>query len=263
MAIVTTDNKHYKAIADKVREIKGTEETMTPSEMPSKVQEVYEKGKSEGGGDSWYDTFWDNYQNNGESGVAGTYGKRTIFDKAFSGYGWYDANFSPKYNMKPLRCSLTFQTSHITNLEELLQEQGRSIDTSDCEDFQQIFQDCRSTHLPKIDARNATTLSYAFSSRYLVSIRELVVSETTPFSNAFNAASNLVYMYVTGTIGQNRFDVSNSTKLDKESLMSIINALKDFTGTGETRTVTLGATNLAKLTDAEKAIATQKGWTLA
>jgi hypothetical protein len=30
----------------------------------------------------------------------------------------------------------------------------------------------------------------------------------------------------------------------------------------EKRTVTLGTTNLAKLNDAEKAIATQKGWTL-
>jgi hypothetical protein len=30
----------------------------------------------------------------------------------------------------------------------------------------------------------------------------------------------------------------------------------------ETHSVTLGTTNLAKLTDAEKAIATQKGWTL-
>jgi hypothetical protein len=33
--------------------------------------------------------------------------------------------------------------------------------------------------------------------------------------------------------------------------------------TGETKTLTLGATNLAKLTNEEKAIATQKGWTLA
>ena len=32
---------------------------------------------------------------------------------------------------------------------------------------------------------------------------------------------------------------------------------------GTTKTITLGATNLAKLTEGEKAIATGKGWTLA
>ena len=40
--------------------------------------------------------------------------------------------------------------------------------------------------------------------------------------------------------------------------MSIINALKS----GVTQTLTLGTDNLAKLTDTEKAIATEKGWTL-
>jgi hypothetical protein len=45
--------------------------------------------------------------------------------------------------------------------------------------------------------------------------------------------------------------------------MNVINILKDYSGSGTTYTLTLGSTNLAKLTDAEKAIATEKGWTLA
>ena len=52
------------------------------------------------------------------------------------------------------------------------------------------------------------------------------------------------------------------TFVSMEELNSIINALKDYSGSGKTYTCTLGATNLAKLTDAEKAIATEKGWTL-
>lgn len=53
---------------------------------------------------------------------------------------------------------------------------------------------------------------------------------------------------------------SDCTNLTHDSLMSIINNLKTVTST---QTLTLGSTNLAKLTDSEKAIATNKGWTLA
>ena len=65
-----------------------------------------------------------------------------------------------------------------------------------------------------------------------------------------------------GDIG-NSINFSTCTKLNHDSLMSIINHLKDFSGTSTTKTCTLGSSNLAKLTDAEKAIATQKGWSLA
>ena len=48
--------------------------------------------------------------------------------------------------------------------------------------------------------------------------------------------------------------------LTHDSLMNIINGLQTVT---TTQKLTLGSTNLAKLTDAEKQIATDKGWTLA
>ena len=53
---------------------------------------------------------------------------------------------------------------------------------------------------------------------------------------------------------------ASGTALTHDSLMSIINNLATVT---TTQTLTLGSTNLAKLTDTEKAIATNKGWTLA
>jgi hypothetical protein len=81
------------------------------------------------------------------------------------------------------------------------------------------------------------------------------------FSNTFSGCIALENLTMGGTIGQNGFNVSESTKLTHDSLMSIINCLE--AKTEGTWAVTLGTTNLAKLTDAEKAIATQKGWTLA
>ena len=55
-------------------------------------------------------------------------------------------------------------------------------------------------------------------------------------------------------------DLSGSPLLTHDSLLNVINEASDVTSSP--KTLTLGATNLAKLTDEEKAIATNKGWTL-
>ena len=55
------------------------------------------------------------------------------------------------------------------------------------------------------------------------------------------------------------FILSKSTKLTHDSLMVIINGLQTVTSTQK---LTLGSENLAKLTEADKKIATDKGWTL-
>ena len=53
---------------------------------------------------------------------------------------------------------------------------------------------------------------------------------------------------------------STNPKLTKESLLSILNNLPTISST---KTVTLGSTNLAKLTASDIKIATDKGWTVA
>ena len=55
------------------------------------------------------------------------------------------------------------------------------------------------------------------------------------------------------------FSLSDSTELTHDSIMVVINGLQ----TVKDQTLTLGTTNLAKLTDDEKKVATDKGWTLA
>ena len=56
------------------------------------------------------------------------------------------------------------------------------------------------------------------------------------------------------------FDISASTNFEESDLVTILNNLATVT---TTQTLKMGATNLAKLTDEDKAIATNKGWTLA
>ena len=55
-------------------------------------------------------------------------------------------------------------------------------------------------------------------------------------------------------------DIHWSTQFTREALLEIIGNLKTVTST---KRLTMGATNLAKLTEEDKAIATNKGWTLA
>lgn len=65
-----------------------------------------------------------------------------------------------------------------------------------------------------------------------------------------------------GFVGlKTNLDLSYCTKLTHDSIINVINKAADVTSSP--KTLTLGSTNLAKISDEEKAIATAKGWTLA
>ena len=98
----------------------------------------------------------------------------------------------------------------------------------------------------------------------LHTIEVMRVKENTKYDGTFTNCYELVNLTIEGTIGQNGFDVSYCTKLSHDSLMSIINALKDYSNdtSGTQWIVALGRANLDKLSDTEIAIATQKGWGL-
>jgi hypothetical protein len=82
------------------------------------------------------------------------------------------------------------------------------------------------------------------------------LSWTTP-----SIPNTLVELYV----GENfniTTNLSYCINLKRECIIDLLNKLKDLNG-DTAKTLTLGATNLAKLTDEEKAIATNKNWNLA
>ena len=86
-------------------------------------------------------------------------------------------------------------------------------------------------------------------------------NENTMFTGTFASCPKLENITFEGTIGQN-ISFSGCNELTHDTLVHIIEHLKDY-GETATHTLTIGSTNLAKLSDTEKAIATQKGWTLA
>lgn len=84
-------------------------------------------------------------------------------------------------------------------------------------------------------------------------------SMCSTFSRCFAGCSSLTTING-GIEAKVSLDLSPCTKLTHDSLMTIINSIQTVT---TTQTLTLGTANLAKLTDEEKKVATDKGWTLA
>ena len=78
----------------------------------------------------------------------------------------------------------------------------------------------------------------------------------------FSGCSNLTNVILGDGFNANSLDLSVSTLYSVDTLVAILNALADRTGQ-TAYTLTLGSTNLAKLSNEQIAIATQRNWTLA
>ena len=96
-------------------------------------------------------------------------------------------------------------------------------------------------------------------------------SITTSYQNGLTTASSSYYVFESCTALEDvqvgidwnmSLRLNVSSKLTVESMVAMFNNLKDLTD-ATAKTLTLGSTNLAKLTDEQKAIATNKNWTLA
>ena len=112
------------------------------------------------------------------------------------------------------------------------------------------------------DTSNVTDMSNMFSScSSLTSVPQLDTSKVIEFSFIFNNCISLETIHMFNM--KVNFDISSSTKFTREALVEIINNCYDVTTLNKTAKLTMGSTNLAKLTDEDKLIATNKGWTLA
>lgn len=213
----------------------------------------------ENGVKSEYDRFWDSYQNNGNP---------QGYQYAFGGPCWTDETFNPKHDINIIgNCGQMFSNTRITDLYGKTIGRGLKFTMSNVTYAASMFAySSYLTHVPAISLVGLKNAYSCFAYCYaLVTIDELAIDESFVFQGDFNYCDSIENLTIKGTIGQNGLNLSWSTKLTHASLMSIINALKDYSTdtSGTTWAVTLGETNLAKLTDTEKAIATQKGWTLA
>lgn len=218
--------------------------TLTRAEKLAQIaeneQRIYDTGYSEGYSEGWsesdvgieqgkqaeQDRFWETLQQGGNL---------KNYNYLFYSTRFNDTIYNPKY---PIILGVTSTAGNVNAF-------GGNRGITD-------------TKVPII--AEGTYINQVFSDARIKIIRELRVNENTTYNHVFDYLSSLEELTITGTIGKNGFDVSPCTKLSKASMTSIINALKSGVSG---LTCTLGTENLAKLTDAEKAIATEKGWSLA
>ena len=104
------------------------------------------------------------------------------------------------------------------------------------------------------------SLTYAwFYCTKLITIEVVRCNEATTFNRTFDRCDSLENLIIEGIIGQNGFNVQ-WCPLTHDSLMSIINALKDNSGTDTWKVINLGSENIAKLTEQEIEIMANKQW---
>lgn len=227
----------------------------------------YDVGYSEGlanGEQAEYDRFWDRMQH---------YGDRTDYSMAFCMKTFPRPSFDPKYDIRPTNAQYMFAylnsgTSHAGLFFDIdLRNCGVEVDFSNCTSFSSMCNGCQQlVAIGTFDTRKATAISTTFyGAARLHTIERFILKDDgsqTIASNTFTSCNALENIALEGTIGVS-VSFSSSKNLTHDSLMSIIEHLKNYAGSGTTHTVTLGTTNLNKLTADEKKIATDKGWTLA
>ena len=158
-----------------------------------------------------------------------------------------------------------FDTSNVVDMQFMFVGCYNLIDvplfnTSNVTNMYDMFDRCLSlTSIPLFNTSNVTNMSYMFSEcSSLTIVPALDMRNVTNMSYMFQKCSKLEEIHMYGM--KVSFNIAASIKFTHEALVEILNNLATV---NTTRTLTMGSTNLAKLTEEDKAIALNKGWTLA
>ena len=189
------------------------------------VDKVYDAGKK-----AEYDAFWDRFQ-----------GNQSSYAYAFSGRGWDDTTFRPKYNIVTSGSATNnmFCNSNIVDLDKILKEQNVTMDVSLSVRVDYMFYYCRLLEMvPEITfGASCGNISYMFNNcDKLKRIKGLILpNKTLTATNVFNNCTSLEEITIGGTIAFS-MDIHWSTNLTADSIKSIIEHLSD-TSSGLTLTL--------------------------
>lgn len=287
--VYLTKHTTFLNVAKAIRDKTETTDKFSPNDLVNKINDVFEAGKSAGGGGNTeeaydqgveagkqaeYDSFWDVYQNNGSSGVAGTDGKRTGYIYGFAGPGWTDVTFKPKYNIRATEVTHMFSSNGIVDIIGCLKKAGVTFSTKGMPNVTYILQNnYYSINCPELDLSSVRAINYLFfNCPQLQYIEKIILKEdgSQQFTEnySFGNLPLLKHIRFDGKIGQSINFASSpllTTGAENEfmpdgetpsnSVQSIIDALMSITD-GAARTLTLHQTVRDKLTTLQEVIIT-------
>ena len=170
------------------------------------------------------------------------------------------------YNCSKLATIPQLYTPKVTAMRNMFQDCKNltsvpMLDTSKVTDMSSMFNGCaKLTTIPKFDTSNVTNMSGMFSfCSNLTTVPELDASKVdwAYFGNTFSGCKKLTSIGLYGFVSPISID---STALGHDALVAFLNQAGTATSGAS---ITMGSAKLALLSDEEKAIATNKGWTLA
>lgn len=201
-----------------------------------------------GKGSAWYDAFWDAYQENGN---------RKSYAGAFSGNGWNEKTFFPKYPVKPTGIttaermfSYFNQFSSNADLNGLFDFTpfNDMFDFSAVKRLENTFANARIKNV-FVDASSAAILTSTFACGNGGSVDGITLRVTktcTNFGGIFGYLKAIEKLHFTddSEIAATIAIPGTATQLSKDSIISIVNALST-TATGKTVTLSKTAVNNA------------------
>ena len=172
------------------------------------------------------------------------------------------------YNCTFLKAIVQLETKNATDMSYMIRQCPNlrivaQLETSNVTNMDCICYSCNALEtISFTETSKVNKLTSAFSSCYSLQTTPEINCGSIPYTSYMNYIFDGCYKLQNVNIFNIKgdFGLSSSIRLSATELVKILNNLVTVTST---RTLTLGSINLAKLTDEEKAIATNKGWTLA
>lgn len=245
MARIDTLPHFLTDVADAIREKTGSSETIQASNFDTEISSI------SGGGDlDWKSLGFDGTP----SGI------QKMYNDAKKIQDDWDPTITSMASMYSGNTTLTLFPT---------------VDTSNVTSLYGTFTSCtKLIEIAPINTSRVKTMGSAFQNcTSLITLPQLDASSMNDFAKDFYGLDNLENFggllnvgqaYSTTTSASYRWyalDFTYAPKLTHDSLMNIINGLYDIAAKGcQTQSLVLGSTNLAKLTQEEIAIATNKGW---